>query len=381
MGRVITGGPNRLYIDLNAISHNLRKLKSRTPNGVKLAGAVKADAYGHGLLPVSRELARAGIDCLAVQEVAEGAILRKAGIQLPLMVLVDHGPEQALVSATLGLTPTIFRMDTARALSDAAQALSGEVSCRVKVDTGMGRLGLDPAETLEFVRACDSLPGLKVIGLMSHFANSGIPHDSYTQKQTRLFIDLLAQMEQAGLDCGQSSICNSGGLLVPPGGLPPKVNMIRLGIAMYGGFPSNESRRDCSTREAMSLITKLAAVRKVKAGSMISYGMTYKAPRDTLLGVVPLGYSDGYPRSASNQAHMLVAGQRVPVRGRVCMNLTVLDLGGLDQVPQPGDPVTVLGGQGDEYISAEDLAGWAGTISYEIFTSLGNANRRRYIRR
>jgi alanine racemase len=229
------------------------------------------------------------------------------------------------------------------------------------------------------LEACAALPGVRITGLMSHFANSGAPGDPYTEKQTRSYLELLAQVESRGFACIQGSLYNSGGILVPPADLPPSVNIMRSGITLYGGLPAKESAGLCNTKEAMSYSTRLAAVRRVKAGSMISYGMTYQTPVDTWLGVVPVGYSDGYLRALSNRGFMLVNGQRAPVRGRVCMNLTVLDLGGLDQLPQVDAPVVILGRQGAEYISAEDIADWAGTISYEIFTSLGIANKRRYI--
>ena len=378
MTHTAPGPRNRLSVHLDAIAHNLAQLKSLLPAGAGVAGVVKADAYGHGLEPVARRLSAEGVDALAVAEVSEGALLRQAGLDEPILVLVDPGPEQADEAARNDLTPFVGSAHTLQALSAAGLKRGKPIPVHIKLDSGMSRLGLMPSEVMAFLDLCRGLPGVEPVGISSHLATSGEPEDSFVARQAKVYLEILGQARESGYPLKASSLLNSGGVMVQPAGVLEAASLVRPGIALYGGLPSPGADGRAQLREAMRMTSRLAAVRFCKAGSKVSYGLTWTAPRDTWLGVVPLGYADGYPRLLSNRAHMLVNGQKAPVRGRVCMNLTMIDLEGLEPLPKAGDEVVVLGAQADEYISGGQLADWAQTINYEIYLSLGNANRRHY---
>jgi alanine racemase len=370
---------NRLSVDLAAIVHNLRALRGLLPAGARVAGVVKADAYGHGLVPVARALKAAGAEALAVAVPAEGAHLRRAGVEGPVYLLLGVRADQAPQAARWDLTPICADMEVFRALDAAGRERGRPLPCQLKVDTGMGRLGVAVGDAWKILTQLNRLPGIELTGLVSHLATAGDPASDYARRQATAFADLLATARAQGLALADSSLAGSGGVLVPVGGLPAPPCLVRLGMALYGGLPDPASAGRADLRGAMSLTSRLLAVRRAPAGTLVSYGCTWRAERDTWLGVVPVGYSDGYPRALSNRAHMLVAGHPAPVRGRVCMNLTVVDLEGLDPMPEPGAPVTLLGRQGQAEITADQLAHWADTIPYEITCSLGAAFKRRYI--
>lgn len=369
---------NRLTVDLAAIVHNLGALRALLPRGARVAGVVKADAYGHGLVPVARALKDAGAEALAVAVLAEGAHLRKAGVQGPIYLLLGVRPDQARRAAAGELTPICADLEVFRALDAVGRERGRPVPCQLKVDTGMGRLGLALEETWEALEQLMRLPGIELTGLVSHLATAGDPSSDYAPRQATAFAGLLAQARQRGLALADSSLAGSGGVLAPVKQMPSPPCLVRLGVALYGGLPDPASAGRAELKGAMSFTSRLLTVRRAPAGTLVSYGCTWRARRDTWLGVVPAGYSDGYPRSASNRARMLVAGRPAPIRGRVCMNLTVIDLEGFDPLPRPGEAVTLLGRQGGAEITADQLAAWAGTIPYEITCSLGAANKRRY---
>lgn len=366
-----------LTVDLDAVAANLAALRALMPAGARIAGVVKADAYGHGLIEVSRRLAAEGCEALAVATMGEGLALRAAGIELPVLLLLGILPAEAPEAIAAGLTPVIADVETGRALSQAARAAGAEAFCQFKVDTGMGRLGVEPGEALALLEALAALPGLTVTGLASHLATGGEPGDAHAAAQTGLYAGLLAEARDRGHALADSSLAASGGVLAPPPDLPGPPGLARIGISLYGGLPSPGSAGAAPLKDAMSLTTRLIAVRKVAAGTPVSYGCTWTAPADTVLGVVPLGYANGYLRGLSGRAQALVGGRRAPLRGRVCMNLCVLELG-IGAAERPGDEVVLLGEQQGERIGLEELAGWAGTISYELTCALGAANPRRF---
>ncbi len=369
---------NRLVINLDNIAHNLAALRRCLPPGSRVAGVVKADAYGHGLLPVARTLKEQGAEALAVASLEEAAALRQGGVEGPILVLLGLWPGQAERALELAVTPILTSREAVEELAAAGRAAGKRASCQVKVDTGMGRLGIQPRQCLEFMDWAAGREGLEVTGLVSHLATAGEAGDDHCRRQARIYLELLRACRERGHQLPDSSLAGSGGTLVPPPGLENVPLLARLGIALYGGLPSPGSAGRADLRDAMSLCSRLLAVRFAPAGTLVSYGGTYQVPRDTWLGVVPVGYSEGYPRTLSNRGVMLVGGRRVPVRGRVCMNLTMVDLGQLESRPRPGDEVVLLGRQGGEEISLEELARRAGTISYEIACCLGAANPRRY---
>ncbi len=378
MSRVAPSPDNLVTVDLGAVAANLASLRALLPTGMGVAGVVKADAYGHGLVPVARRLKAEGAEALAVALISEGVLLRRAGLQGLILVLMGIGADQAARAVAHGLCPLLGVWEDFTALSQAAQALGVQAVCHLKVDTGMNRLGADPAEALALLERAAALPHIKIEGLASHLATSGIPGDPTAQEQATLFSGLLAEARRRGFALPQSSLTASGGVLAPPLSLPAPPGLVRLGITLYGGLPDPASRGAAPLRGAMRFTSRLALVRRVAAGAGVSYGHTWRAPAETWLGVVAAGYSDGYPRSASNQAQVLIQGRPAPLRGRVCMNAFMVDLAGFDPLPTPGEEVVLLGRSGDSEITADQLGQWAGTIPYEITCSLGAANRRRH---
>jgi len=379
VSRLTPNPDNRLTVDLTALEANLAACRALLPPGMRVAGVVKADAYGHGLLPVARRLRAAGVEALAVGVAAEARRLRRAGVAGEIFLLLGARPEQARQVVADGLTPVCADLEVFQALSAAAQVLGRPALCQLKVDTGMSRLGVAPDQVLDLLDRLVALPGLHVTGLVSHLATAGDPASDQARRQSAVFAELLAAARARGHVLADSSLVGSGGTLVPPPASPGAPAYARLGIALYGGLPDPASAGQAALRGVMTYRSRLLAVRPARAGSAVSYGATWVAPRDTWLGVVPVGYSDGYLRAASNRAAMLVGGRPAPVRGRVCMNLIVIDLEGFDPLPRPGEEVVLLGRQGQAEISADQLGDWAGTIGYEITCALGAANRRHYL--
>ena len=366
----------RLGIDTRALAENYGLIRSLLPKGAATAGVVKADAYGHGLLEAARVIKDAGSEMLAVAHLYEAERLREAGVDGGIFILLGVPPENAARAAELGVTPFCDKMDWVKALARAGRAAGRAVRIHVKVDTGMTRLGVEPKDALDFLCRAAVLEGVDVTGISSHLATAGVPGSKYALRQAELFSGLLGEARQMGFALPESSLQNSGGVMIPPSALPKPPYVVRPGIALYGGLPDDKSAGVLPLKGVMSLTTRLVMVRRIKAGTKVSYGGVWTADKDTTLGVIPVGYADGYPRSASNRAMALVGGRKVPLRGRVCMNLCMFDLGGLPKTPRVGDPVVLLGRQGTERILLDELAGWAGTIGYEITCSLGAANPR-----
>jgi alanine racemase len=367
---------NKLTVDLDAIAHNLAAMRALMPKGGRVTGVVKADAYGHGAVQVAGRLKAEGAEFLAVATLAEALELRSAGIQGPIMLLLGLWPDQAPLALRHDLLPITDRLDVLEALAAAGRAAGKPALAQIKVDTGMGRLGVRPEEALELLQAAAKLEGLAITGLVSHLATSGLPGSEHAAKQAQAFAGLLQAARSQGHGLPDSSLAGSGGVLVPPQDAPGPPAIARLGVSLYGGLPDEGSAGLADLRTAMGFTSRLIAVKQVQAGTPVSYGCTWTAPADTWLGVVPVGYANGYLRSLSNQGVMLASGRRAPVRGRVCMNLTVLELGGLGPQAKVGDEVVLLGRQGADEITIDELAGLAGTIPYEIACALGAANPR-----
>ncbi len=358
-------------IDLDAIAWNVRNLKAHVGPGTMLMAVVKANAYGHGAVPVARAALEAGADRLAVNRAEEGVALRKAGIDAPILLLGPSLPSQAGAIVEHGLTPTVISKDLATALNEA-----GPVTVHVKVDTGMGRFGIMPEEALEFFRFLHTLPNLHVEGIFTHFAVADLADKSYTRKQFRRFREVLDLLEEHGLRPPIRHVCNSAATMDLP---EMHLEMVRVGIAMYGLRPSDEVEPAVPIRPALSLKSRVARVRVLPPGSGISYGLTYVTEKETKVALVPVGYGDGYHRLISNRGQVLIHGRRAPIVGRVCMDQFVVDVSGIPDVKE-GDEIVLVGRQGDDEISAEEVARWAETINYEVVTGLLPRAARRYLR-
>ena len=364
-------------VDLAALRANLASFRARIRSGVELAHVVKANAYGHGLLLVAADDQASGIaDRLAVNSVEELVRLREAGVRLPVLLL-GYVPLHAwdeVVEA--GGAPVVFHRESLEAVSRASAARGRETAVHLKVETGTHRYGVPPEEVLELVELAGRLPGIRVEGITTHFANIEDTTDhGYAMGQLERFRDALRRIEAAGWTVPvPHTACSAAAILFPES----QFGLVRVGISSYGIWPSKETRvsaahlGDASFRLARVLTwkTRVAQVKRVPAGSYVGYGCTWRAPVDSTLAVLPLGYADGYDRELGNAAHVLIGGCRAPVRGRVCMNVLIADV---THVPGVGleDEVVLLGAQGDEEITADQLAVWAGTIAYEIVARIG----------
>ncbi|MGQ9921660.1 MAG: alanine racemase [Desulfobacca sp.] len=363
-----------LVIDLAALRANFRQLRQWCRADVKIMGVVKADAYGHGLVPVAKTLATAGVDYFGVAYLHEGLRLRQDGITLPILLLMGVLPSEAGAAVQADLEVALFRQDIAAALAAQARQQGKQARVHVKIDTGMGRLGILPTEVLSFLEFLAGLPELQVVGLISHLATADWLDQAYTLQQVREFDALLRQVRDRGWPVPASHIANSGALLALP---HTHLDMVRAGLALYGSPPSEEVPSPVPLRPVMSLRSQVLQLKELPAGSSISYGRTYIAAQPIRLAALPVGYCNGYNRLLSNRGHVLIRGQRAPIRGRVCMNLTMVEVTHLPAIA-PGVPVTLLGEDGPARLTAEELAAWAQTISYEVYCLLGNSNYRRY---
>jgi len=360
-------------ISLSALSHNLSGVRRLCGNRPVIA-VVKADAYGHGAVEVSRRLLRDGASFLAVAFAEEARELREASLACPILVLFD--PDVREVLAQDGI-PVIADMRVAEALSRETGRAGRSVGVHVKVDTGMGRLGLR-GDVAAQVLSLSRLPGISVEGVMTHLSDADLSDPVAAGEQIRRFRSLQTALAGAGLKIPCLHMANSAAVLALP---EAHFDAVRPGLLLYGCWPLEEAERasrggNASFEPAMTVKARILSLRRMPAGSAISYGGTFKTKRDSLIAVISAGYADGYSRAFSNRAQVIAGGTRAPVVGRVCMDLTMIDVTGIEGLSE-GDEVVLLGRQGEETISASELSSHAATIPYEILTSLGGRARRK----
>ena len=373
-------------IDLSAIAYNLRTAKKITGTGTMIA-VVKADGYGHGAVEVSRRLVKEGASYLAVAYTSEAIALRHAGIKAPIIVLFDKNNIE--VYFKYSLIPVVHDVKTAQSFSKEAKAGKHNVNLHIKVDTGMGRLGFNMEDIEKAMSAIGKMNFISVKGLMSHFSDAGISDRSYALMQIDSFNkarNVLAQKAKSVL----CHMANSAAVMTLP---ESYFDAIRPGLMLYGYSPIQDTgcriqdagyRASCivhhasSLKPSMTVKTKILSIRRFKKGTPVSYGRTFITARESLMAVLPVGYADGYPRVLSNNADVIIRGKRAPVSGRICMDTTMADVTEIGDVSE-GDEVVLLGRQKNTAVTAFELAERAGTIPYEILTSLGNKSRRVYI--
>ena len=337
---------------------------------------VKADAYGHGSVEVSRAALEAGVDVLGVATLHEAIELRRAKVSAPVLILSPSLPSEIEEIITYGLRPSISSLDFARKLSQASQKRSKIVPFHVEVDTGMGRTGLDYDTSYETLKEIASLPAVVTEGIYTHFPDAENEDLSFAQGQLEKFTSLISRLKADGITFELVHAANSAGILNVPHSF---FNMVRPGLMVYGLRPAGQGASACQVTPVMSFKSCIVQLRRVSSGSFISYGRTYRVSRDSLIGVVPVGYGHGYSWSLSNAGQMLVRGKRASIVGRVTMDLTMLDVSDVPGV-QEGDEVVLFGRQGDEEITADEVALKAGTVSYEILCSIGKRVVRTFIR-
>jgi alanine racemase len=369
------GPVQRIEISRRALVRNIGEFRRAIGPRRKFLAVVKANAYGHGLLEVARVAAASGVDWLGVNSVDEGLALRAAGIGAPVLVL-GYAPLAALEEAVrAGLRLTVYNRETVARLSRLAAAAGRTVRVHVKVETGTWRQGVDPKGLAAFAAAVRRSPGLVLEGLSSHFANieDTTKHD-YPRRQLAAYRAAVRDLAARGCRVPLRHMsCTASTVLFPE----PGFNLARVGIGLYGLWPSKETLLSCllenkeplALEPVLSWRARIAQVKRVPAGAYIGYGCAYRTTRPTVLAVVPVGYYDGYDRGLSNTAHVLVRGRRAPVRGRVAMDFITVDVTDVPGV-RLEDGVTLLGADGRERVGAEDLAALAGTISYEILARI-----------
>ena len=371
MSDLLSQRPTRIKVDLDAITENLRAIRAHVR--VPVMAIVKANAYGHGLVPVSLHLQANGVEQLGVAFVEEGVALRKAGVTVPILVLGGiYGPQvtQFIVN---NLEITVSSLDKLRQVETAAQALNRKAVIHLKIDTGMERIGVHSYSCKPFIEAALASRWCELKGIYSHLACADDPASPMTGEQLDRFLEACAHIDRAGAPMPLRHLANSGGVLHFP---DTHLDMVRPGILAYGVLPDAASQPTIDVRPALSLVSQVVYFKVVKAGNPVSYGATWTPEGDTRVVTIPIGYGDGYPRSLSSQGQVLIRSKQHPLVGRVCMDQFMVDIGGDSAWNE--DEVVLIGRQGDATLTTEHVALAAGTIPYEILTGLNERIPREY---
>ena len=371
----------RVYaaVDLDAVRYNMEQMHKHLSPGTKMMGVIKTDGYGHGAVPIGRELeALSYVSGYAVATAEEAFTLREAGLKKPILILGYTFPYSYEELIRRGIRPAVFRMDSVEALADCARRIGQEAHVHIKVDTGMSRVGIMPDEDgLFFVEQLIHTEGIAVEGIFTHFARADETDKGPAREQLSRFLDFVEQIEKRlGYAIPVKHCSNSAGILELP---EANLNMVRAGITIYGLWPSEEvSREVISLRPVLSLKSHVVYIKEVGAGVTVSYGGTYVTERKTLIATIPVGYGDGYPRSLSGKGYVLIRGKRAPILGRVCMDQFMVDVSQIPGVSQ-GDEVTLIGKDKEEEITMEQLGALSGRFNYELACNLGERIPRIYL--
>jgi len=339
---------------------------------------VKANAYGHGDVRVASCLKKHGAEMLGVALAEEGIRLREGGISGGIIVLAGIFDDEAEICIKHGLTPVVYSLRTARALAQAAKAKGVTLGVHLKVDTGMGRIGVLPGDAVDVAAEIAAMPGLKLEGMLTHFAEADLADQAFAQEQARVFSDIISRLAERGITIPLRHIANSAAVF-SAGEL--HLNMVRPGLMLYGYYPApwmKTMKPGAELRPVMSLRSSIAYLKRLPAGATVSYGRTCMLERESLIATIPIGYADGYSRLLSNRGEVLIRGKRAPIAGRVCMDMIMADVTDIEGASE-GDRVTLLGRDGDEFISADDIAEKVGTIAYEVLCGIGSRVRREYV--
>jgi alanine racemase len=361
-----SGRPTCCTIDGEALRGNFRQIRKKIGATSKILSVVKANAYGHGAAVVAQILAQEGSDAFGVATVEEGVELRRAGIRAPVLVLAGTYHEQLEAVLSHRLTPVICSLEMLREVESAARQSGQTLNFHLKVDTGMGRIGLLANEVDSWLAALGELKALRLEGVLSHFSQAESVEGEYTRNQLALFCDLIERLRSAGYQPRFVHMANSAAVITLPAAY---FSMVRPGLMLYGAYPSPHMAAQIELKPVLSWKTKILQLKNVPRGTRISYGGTFVTSKESIIATLPLGYADGYHRLLSNRAVVLIQGQRAPVVGVVCMDLTMVDVTAIRNLKQ-GDEVVLVGKQGGEAISVGEMASWANTIPYEILTSI-----------
>ncbi len=368
--------PNIVKTDLSALAYNLRQIRTLISKDTKIMGIVKSDAYGHGLIKVSQTLEKNGIDSLGITHLHEALELREKGIKIPIVILCGiNTKEESRIAVEKDLTPVLFDPTMVESLDQESAREGKKIRIHLKVDTGMGRLGIPHKEIAPFIQRIMALKNLYIEALTSHLSSADECVSDFTETQIKNFEKAIEVGRSMGLRIPLNNLANSAGIM---GYKKAHFEMVRPGIMLYGCLPSPEFKTQVVLRPAMHFRGRILQIRDLPGQTPVSYGRTYYTTGPCRLAILSAGYGEGIPRSMSNRGSVLVGGKKVPIVGTICMNLTICDITGLKDV-KPGDEVVFLGSQRQETITGDDMAGWAGTISYEVLCSVGQRNKKEYI--
>lgn len=372
---------NRAWAEINLdnIAGNVREIRKIIDDKTEIIAAVKADAYGHGVLEVTRTLLSNGVTRLAVSILDEAVQLRKNGINVPILILSYTDPARANEIIDKNVTQTVFSLDLARALSNAAVEMGKEVRIHVKVDTGMTRVGFMPGySAVKNIIEISKMPGIVIEGLFTHFASADERDKTYTYMQFEKFMSICSELSRAGIHIPLKHVANSAAMIKYP---RMHLNMVRPGIVLYGLYPSSDVQStELDLKPAMTLKANVILVKEVEKNICVSYGRTFKTKCASRIATVPIGYADGYTRLLSNKAHVLVNGEYSPVIGNICMDQCMIDVTEMKNEVKTGDEVVLFGRQKDKEIKVEDVASAIGTINYEVISIIGKRIPRVYIK-
>jgi len=349
-------------VNLDVIAQNVKNIRKLIGKKREFMAVVKGNAYGQDILEVSPVVLENGATRLAVARLEEGIILRKAGITVPILVLGLTLKQQAEFLVSYNITPAVCEFEMIEKLSESAVQMNKMTKIHLKVDTGMGRIGIFPYNVLRFIKRIKALKNVEIEGIFTHFSVADEKDKFYTEEQFRKFIEILTILEKEGISIPIKHVGNSATLLDLP---HMWLDMVRPGIAIYGLYPSKEVKKTINLIPTQQFKTKIVFIKELPRGESISYGRTYVTKRRIRVASLPVGYADGYNRLLSNQGEVLVRGQRVPIIGRVCMDQCMIDVTTLTQV-EIGDEVVLWGRQGEEIITVEEIAQKIRTINYEI---------------
>lgn len=370
--------PKRVYakINLDNIQKNIEAVKSRLPEETEIMGIVKADAYGHGSIPVAKFLEELGISHFGVASVDEAIELVDSGINGSVLVLGELFKEDALRAVENGIICTASSLETAKNLSDTAKACGKTAKIHIKIDTGMGRIGFQPDEkSLEEIKRIFALDGVEVSAMFTHFACADYADKTSAEQQKKRFLDFTDKLSDDGFKF-KRHMYNSAAAMEMNGFCG---DIVRCGILMYGLYPSDEMNRDFTLYPAMELKSNISFIKNVGADFAVSYGLTFVTENDTKIATVPVGYADGYPRYLSNKGEVLVKGIRCKILGRICMDQFMIDVSAVPDV-KVGDEVTLLGTDGNETVTAEDLSDAEYRFNYEFCCLINKRVPRFYVK-
>ena len=362
---------DQTFVEISIVNilYNIKGLKRLLRRNVKFMAVVKADAYGHGAVPVSKAIGRS-VDYLAVATLPEALEIKNAGIKAPILILGETHPSNAKDIVKNGFIQTVYTLSLAKALSGAASKLKKKARVHLKVDTGMGRVGVHFSKAEDLFNKISSFPNIDIEGIFTHFAGAE-EMDEFTTEQLKRFRSFISKIDSV------SYILHAANSAATLYHRESHLDMVRVGLSMYGLYPSGAGRSAVSLKPALEFKTHVVYLKKVPAGTPLSYGSTYVTKKNTAIATLPVGYADGLPRALSNKGEVLIRGKRYPIVGRVCMDLTLVDVG--DSNVKVGDEVVLIGRQGKESISTDDVAKQADTISYEIICGIGKRVTRIYI--